>query len=397
METGDLLKIRVLNATKTDVRKDLAKAVEVQQSQLFKKIYEEEAYILGGEPFSLLLFDYYFDHNPNDMDILNGLSWIGAASNTCIIAGASPGVMQMDSFKELFRPRVLSKIFDATDYTRWRNFRENENSRYLLLTMPRLLARRPWDTSRQARPGGFAYGENTEQHENFLWMNGGYGLLAVIGNAFARDRWCADIRGSVWGRIDGLPAHYVIEDEHIVDVIGPTEVDASNRRQYELQDLGFTFLTRHRRGEYAAILTPTVLTKPRIYSDTQGNERESLTLQIENLLCINRVSMTLISFLQSHSGYWDDWEKITGAVQEWLAAYIAPEQESADKHEKDQLLHPFKSARVNAHRMESTMTSAEGYTIELQLELNYLPKGKPVSHWLIVAAPPGMVSCRLIP
>src|SRR5215204_10171 len=36
-ETGTALKIRVLNAKKTDVAKDLEKAVEFDQSQLFKK------------------------------------------------------------------------------------------------------------------------------------------------------------------------------------------------------------------------------------------------------------------------------------------------------------------------------------------------------------------------
>ncbi|HET6962315.1 MAG TPA: type VI secretion system contractile sheath large subunit, partial [Terriglobia bacterium] len=41
-ETGTTLKIRVFNVSKKDLSKDLEKAIEFDQSALFKKIYEEE-------------------------------------------------------------------------------------------------------------------------------------------------------------------------------------------------------------------------------------------------------------------------------------------------------------------------------------------------------------------
>src|SRR5215475_5970260 len=40
-ETGEQLKIRVLNASKKDLFKDLEKAIEFDQSALFKKVYED--------------------------------------------------------------------------------------------------------------------------------------------------------------------------------------------------------------------------------------------------------------------------------------------------------------------------------------------------------------------
>ena len=50
-ETGTGLKIRVLNTSKRDLARDLQRAVEFDQSQLFKKIYENEFGTPGGEPY----------------------------------------------------------------------------------------------------------------------------------------------------------------------------------------------------------------------------------------------------------------------------------------------------------------------------------------------------------
>src|SRR5580700_1503842 len=50
-ETGVGLKIRVFNATKKELLRDIEKAPEFDQSALFKKIYEEEYGVFGGAPF----------------------------------------------------------------------------------------------------------------------------------------------------------------------------------------------------------------------------------------------------------------------------------------------------------------------------------------------------------
>src|SRR5207248_210074 len=69
-ETGDSLKIRVLNVNKRDLFKDLEKAVEFDQSAMFKKVYEEEYGQLGGEPYGMLIGDYEFSRHPEDIGLL---------------------------------------------------------------------------------------------------------------------------------------------------------------------------------------------------------------------------------------------------------------------------------------------------------------------------------------
>src|SRR5581483_7568365 len=74
-ETDQLLKIRVFNISKKELGKTLKryKGTAWDQSPIFKKVYEEEYGQLGGEPYGCLVGDYYFDHSPQDVEMLSGI------------------------------------------------------------------------------------------------------------------------------------------------------------------------------------------------------------------------------------------------------------------------------------------------------------------------------------
>jgi len=145
-ETDEYLKIKVFNVSKKDVGRTLKKfrGTAWDQSPFFKKIYEEEYGQLGGEPFGLLLGDYYFDHSPQDVQLLADMAQVAAAAHAPFLAGAAPTVMQMESWNELSNPRDLTKIFQTPEYAAWRSLRESDDSRYIGLAMPRFLARLPY-------------------------------------------------------------------------------------------------------------------------------------------------------------------------------------------------------------------------------------------------------------
>ena len=145
-ETDEMLKIRVLNITKNDLGKTLKrfKGTAWDQSPVFKSVYEAEYGTFGGEPFGCLVGDYYFDQTPPDAELLGEMSKVAAAAHTPFIAGASPTVMQMESWQELANPRDLTKIFTTPEYAGWRSLRESEDARYLGLAMPRYLSRLPY-------------------------------------------------------------------------------------------------------------------------------------------------------------------------------------------------------------------------------------------------------------
>ena len=89
-ETGKHLKIRVLNCDKRSLLKDMDRAVEFDQSQLFKKIYEIEFGTPGGQPYGALVGDYEFSNHPEDVDLLTKLSSVAAAAFCPFSSAADP-------------------------------------------------------------------------------------------------------------------------------------------------------------------------------------------------------------------------------------------------------------------------------------------------------------------
>src|SRR5215471_11897178 len=119
-ETSVMLKIRVLNVSKRELLRDMQRAPEFDQSALFKKIYEEEYGVFGGAPFAAMIGDYEFSKHPEDVELLEKISNVAAAAHAPFLSAASPEMFNMDSFTSLDAPRDLAKVFDTTEYAKWK-------------------------------------------------------------------------------------------------------------------------------------------------------------------------------------------------------------------------------------------------------------------------------------
>jgi len=206
-ETGTNLKIRVLNVSKKELLRDIERAPEFDQSALFKKVYEEEYGVFGGAPFGALVGDYEFGKHPEDIALLDGISHVAAQAHAPFVSAAAPDLLNLESFTQLDAPRDLAKIFDSTEYAKWKSFRSGEDSRYVALCLPRTLGRLPY--GRDTKPiEEFAYEEHVDgtDHSKYLWTNAAYSLAA--NDEFVRG--VRDVRGYArsgrW-RFDRGPAH----------------------------------------------------------------------------------------------------------------------------------------------------------------------------------------------
>ncbi|MDH5446470.1 MAG: type VI secretion system contractile sheath large subunit, partial [Gammaproteobacteria bacterium] len=183
-ETSSQLKLRMMNISKKELAKDLEKAVEFDQSQTFKKIYESEFGIAGGEPYAALIGDYEFSSHPDDIDLLSNVSNIAAAGFCPFISATAPEMFGFESFTELSKPRDLEKIFESAEYIKWRSFRESQDSRFVTLTMPRVLARLPYgEATKPIEAFNFeeanvdSDGRQLEaNHNDYCWMNAAYAM-----------------------------------------------------------------------------------------------------------------------------------------------------------------------------------------------------------------------------
>ena len=217
-ETDETLKIKVFNISKKELGRTLKKfrGTAWDQSPIFKRIYEEEYGQLGGEPFGTLVGDYYFDHSPQDVQLLGDMAQVASAAHAPFLAAAAPTVMQMDSWNELANPRDLTKIFQTPEYAAWRSLRESDDARYIGLAMPRFLARLPYGAATEPVEE-FNFEEETAGGESghYAWCNAAYAMATNITRSFKLYGWCSNIRGiESGGALEGLPAHTFPDEDH---------------------------------------------------------------------------------------------------------------------------------------------------------------------------------------
>ncbi|TQV76412.1 type VI secretion system contractile sheath large subunit [Aliikangiella marina] len=330
-ETGTGLKIRMMNITKKELSKDLAKAVEFDQSQTFKKIYESEFGIAGGEPYAALIGDYEFSAHPDDIDMLSNMSNIAAAGFCPFISAAAPQMFGFDGFTELSKPRDLEKIFDSAEYIKWRSFRESEDSRFVSLTMPRVLARLPYGSSTKPVEA-FNYeeanltdkGEHLEgTHDSYCWMNAAYTMGTTLTKAFAEYGWCTSIRGAEGGgKVEGLPSHVFVSDDGDMDQKCPTEVGITDRREAELSKLGFLPLCHYKNTDYAVFFGGQTTQKPQSFDDPDASANAEISARLPYIMATSRIAHFLKVMARDKIGSFMEVDDAERWLNDWVQKYV---------------------------------------------------------------------------
>ncbi|HEX8671913.1 MAG TPA: type VI secretion system contractile sheath large subunit [Longimicrobium sp.] len=370
-ETGTMLKLRVLNVTKDELAKDLEKAVDVDQSQLFKKLYEAEYGTFGGHPYSVLVGAYDFGRKAPDVAMLGRIASVAAAAHAPFLAAASPALFDLDSFTELGIPRDLRKALDTTEMAEWREFRKSEDSRYVALVLPRFLLRRPYHPVNNPVEG-FEYTENVytndihaqeaeyrndkekkkdkqrprvEEPKSFLWGNAAWALAARITDAFAKYRWTAAIRGvEGGGRVAGLPVHTFDTLSGDSAMICPTEVSITDRREKELSDLGFISLVHCKGESYAAFFGGATTQQPMEYLTDSATANARLSASLPYVLAASRFAHYLKVMMRDKVGSFQTRGEIEKYLNGWIAQYVLLND---DAPQSAKARFPLREARVD--------------------------------------------------
>ena len=323
-ETGPKLKLRLLNVTKKELLKDLEGAVDHDMSVLFKKIYEEEYGTFGGNPYSLFIGDYYFGRHPQDMALIERLSKVAAAAHAPFIAAAAPSLFDMTSFTELGVPRDMSKIFDSAELTTWRGFRDSEDSRYVALVLPRYAARLPYGAKTNPVES-FAFEEDVDgtDHSKYLWANSAYQLGLRITDSFAKHSWTTAIRGvEGGGKITGMTAHAFKTDEGDVTLKCPTEVLITDRREKELNDLGFIAVVNAKGTDVAAFFGGQSVNKPKLYNLDAANANAALSSRLPYILAASRFAHYIKVIMRDKVGSFQTRTSVENYLNSWLSDYV---------------------------------------------------------------------------
>ena len=347
-ETGASLKIRVLNISKKALAKDLERAIEFDQSLLFKKVYEAEYGTLGGSPFGMLVGDYDFDgKSAEDVGMLQKIAGVAGAAHAPFIASAGADMFNLDSMTELNNPRDLDKIFQSIEYAAWRSFRESEDSRYIALTMPRVLGRLPYGTGLTDKPvEEFRYEEGIDgtDHNKYLWMNSAWAFAARTTAAFAKDGWFMRTRGvEGGGQVEGLPLH-VFEEAGGKTAKCPSEVLIPDRREAELSGLGFLPLLHYKDTDKAVFIGTQTAQKPKKYFDASANANAELSTKLNYMLCVSRFAHYLKAMARDKVGSFAERGEMELWLNNWIQNYVVPNPQSVSEGTKAQ--RPLQAASI---------------------------------------------------
>lgn len=353
-DTDTMLKIRVFDIGKRELSRTLRKfrGTAWDQSPIFRKIYEEEYGQFGGEPFGLIVGDYQFDHHPEDVQLLADMAKIAAAAHAPFISGAAPSVMQMDTWRELANPRDLTKIFQTPEYAAWRAMRADEDTRYVGLCMPHILARLPYGNASDPLDD-WAFEEQADGPDasRFLWINAAFALAANVTRAFSLYGWCTRIRGiETGGVVDGLIAYLFSSADGDVDRRCITEVSLSERREAELSRAGFIPLLHRKNTDFAAFVSAQSLQLPATYADPDATANAVLSARLPYLFASCRFAQYLKCMVRDKVGGTMSQAQLTEWLRDWLLDYI--DGSPATSSEEWKASHPLAAAEVTLEEKE---------------------------------------------
>ncbi|MDA9557258.1 type VI secretion system contractile sheath large subunit [Vibrio sp.] len=324
------IQIEMLSAKKDELLEDFEDSPEVVRSGLYDRIYAREYGQFGGKPIAAVICDYDFNSSSPDIKLMQHLSSVGAMSHAPILSSVSSEFFGLDSYEELPNLKDMSAVLEGPQYTKWRAFRESEDSRYMGLCTSRFMLRSPYSVEDNPIKA-FNYNEKvSDSHDSFLWGNSAYALASRISDSFSKYRWCPNIIGpQSGGAVHDLPV-YNYESMGQIETKIPTEVLISDRREFELAEEGFISLTMRKGSDNAAFFSANSVQKPKVYPNTpEGKQAEmnyKLGTQLPYMFIINRLAHYIKVLQREEIGSHKERVDLEIDLNKWIRQYVSDQE-----------------------------------------------------------------------
>jgi type VI secretion system protein ImpC len=237
-------------------------------------------------------------------------------------------------------------VFDTTEYAKWKSFRSSEDSRYVALTLPRILMRAPYGAN-SVPIEEFNYEEQVDgtDHSKYLWGNAAWALGARVTQAFASYGWCATIRGvESGGLVEGLPVHNFQTDDGDIAMKCPTESPITDRREKELADLGFAPLVHCKGTDYAAFFSVQSAQKPKTYDSDAATANARISAQLPYIFAVSRFAHYLKSMMRDKIGGYMSRSDADAFLNRWISNYVILNDDAGQAMKAQ---YPLREARVD--------------------------------------------------
>jgi type VI secretion system ImpC/EvpB family protein len=356
---GDVhLQIRVLSVTRKELERDFERSLEFDQSELFRKVYEDEFGTPGGEPLGCLIADYEIhptvtaEHPHNDIALLRSLAQVGAAAFCPIIANASPAMFGADDFQALEHTIDHTRTFSQATYLPWNSLRQAEDARFIGLAMPRILMRRPYaDDGR--RVDRFCFHEDVSglDRRKYLWGGAAYAMGEVLIRSFAQAGWLADIRGvkrdeERGGLVTRLPAADFSTDAPGIATRFSTDIVITDEAEKQLSDLGFIPLCHCKDTDYLAFYSNPSIQKPKRYDRAIATTNASISAMLQYIFCVSRFAHYIKVLGRDKTGAFSTSQDLENMLHNWIIRYVTADAEASTDVKAR---HPLRAAQIKVY------------------------------------------------
>lgn len=329
-ETGQSLKIKLVDFSKDELIEQFEDAPAVDRSPLFDALYQKEFGTAGGEPYGALIGDYTFSHKDEDVALLRYMGETAAASHAPFVAAANPQMFEFDSFETFDEGKPVAAGFDSPAYASWNSFRESDDSRYVVLTLPQTLARLPYG-QKGLSTDSFDYEElNTDAEGNpkpsanseLVWSNAAFDFGLKMTQAHTAFGWCTAVRGiDNGGKVENLPNLTFKSDAGDIQQQCPIEVNLTDEREKELSDLGFLPLVHYKNTNYGVFIGSQTTQKPKTYTDPDATSNAAISARIPYIMASSRIAHYLKVMGRDMLGSNLEANDVQKQLQTWIDQY----------------------------------------------------------------------------
>jgi len=357
------IKIQYLNATKEDLLSDFEESAGIAESGLFRQVYTEEFGQFGGEPVGAMIGNYEFTAVTEDVKLLEHMAALGAINHAPFIASAGPAFFGLDDYDQLPPLKQVEAIFDGPQYMKWRGLRESDDARNIGLVMPRFMLRSTYGDNINVR--SFNYKESIGGKNDYLWGNAAFAYGTRLTESFANYRWCPNIIGPQSGGATIDLSIHIQERSGSPEVHGPVEIPISDRKEYELSELGFIPFTMRKDSDSAVFFSSNSIQKAKVFTnDDEGKQAElnyRLGTQLPYLFIVNRLAHYIKVLQRENLGSWKSRSDIEMELTKWIRQYVA-DQENPSASTRSQ--RPLRKATLKVSDVDG---EAGWYRVSLEI------------------------------
>ncbi|WP_281558718.1 type VI secretion system contractile sheath large subunit [Thalassomonas sp. RHCl1] len=374
-DKGKKVKIKLLDCSWQVLSKDINKAIEFDQSEFFKLVYNNEYDMSGGEPFGVIIGNYHIRHSnraPNDVgsgvgngfsssqtsashdiDVLKDIARCCAAAFAPFITSVQPSFFGADDFSDLAGHSDFSHFFGEDEYLKWHTLRNMDEARFLGLTLPYVLMRAPY-LSDGSRSEGFKFKESIiNAQQDHLWGNAAFAFAGVLIRAFSESGWFGQIRGMVPGEkkkglVCDLPLCRYETDLYQNSPKPSVNLLVGDRAEKALSDLGFIPLSAVPGSEHLVFYSNASVQKPQQFDSLPACVNAKLSAMLQYILCVSRFAHYLKVLGREKIGSYHSARLCEQELQTWLHQYTTG-SDSASYEVRSK--YPLHSAKIKVKEM----------------------------------------------